>query len=203
LRAFSPAAADTIGQVKVIGPFHAEGWGESETEIADWCLVQCAWELHVAGKDTEHVGALLWPSVRTYTVRRDPELEGILVESVDKWWKDHIVANRPPKVDGSAGAARMLKAIYRRETGPIVQANPATEGLAFAYFEAKRAKAAAEGRFDLCQQRLQEACASFAGIDGDGWRLRYETRKAYRVEPDPYTVPAHRHWDIRTIKPKR
>lgn len=193
--------AVALGEVKVVSPFFAHEWGqEGENVVPDWVRVQCVWEMHVTGKERVHVGALLWPGIRTYTVRRDSELEGQIVEGVDRFWTDHVKARRPPALDGSAGSGRMVKRLFPRPTGPVVKAAPADEALARAYFKAKRVREMAEMQFDQCQQRLQARCGEFAGIDGDGWRLRWQTRPGREVTPEPYTIPPYRHWDIREKK---
>lgn len=202
-RARKAKDAENIGQVKVVGPFHAEGWGKSESEeVPDWLRVQTQWEMHVTGHHEEHVGALIWPSLRFYTVASDPELEGLLVEECDRFWVDFVLAKKAPTVDGSEGSSRMLKQLFAIESGPIVKASGEAESLARQYFETKRARELAEQEHETAKQLLQLACGGFAGIDGDGWRLRYCTRKERHVTPEPYTVPSCRHWDIRAVKGK-
>lgn len=194
-----PEHADATGQVKVVSPFHAEGWGKSETEIPDWCRVQVAWEQHVTEIGVSHVGALIWPAIRTYTIARDLELEGELVEEADRFMVDHVLAKKPPPVDGSEGSARLLKRLHPRSNGATVKASPSAEEHARMYFQTKRELEHAQQMHEMAKQFLQEACADFEELRGDGWRLRLAWREGYQVTPKPYEVPGARRFDMREV----
>jgi predicted phage-related endonuclease len=188
---------DSIGEVKVVSPFQAEGWGKSETTIPDWCVVQVAWQMHVVEVPRVHVGALIWPGVRTYTVERDLELEGLLVEEADRFWQDHVLAKKPPPVDGTEGSRRMLARLFPKSNGARFKASPQVEELARDYFDTKKDLTHAEQLHEQAKQLLILAAGETDGIDGDGWRLHHKLRNAYDATPSPYHVEAKRHFDMR------
>lgn len=196
--------ANSIGQVKVVGGFMAEDWGKSEEgTIPDWCLVQCMWELHVCELETEHVGALIWPQVRSYTVGRDEDLIGSLIEEADRFMLDHVLAKKPPAPDGSEGASRMVRGLFPKPKGPRFKASAQVEELARAYFDSERDAKHANKVHTEAKQMIALACGEAEGIDGDGWRLNYAWREAVDVKPEPYTRAAYRHWDLRAKGGKR
>jgi len=192
-------------QAKVVGYFAARSWGEDGTgveSIPEVVFVQCAWELFVTGRPVEYVGALLGTEVRTYMIDRERDGVDELVVGLrdigDRFWRDHVVTKRPPDVDGSEGAKRMLRAIWPRPTAPKLAAPATIEPWVGRYFKAKKILETAEAARDLAQQKIVEACGPHEGMTGDGWRLNYKYRDAVVV---PETARrAYRHFDLRPVK---
>lgn len=199
---------EAIAQVKVVGLRAAAEWADADDApdgVPDHVLTQCAWELYVSGHVVEHVGALLGTEVRAYRIELTPDVASLieaLREVADRFWRDHVVTNRPPAIDGSEGARRMLKALFPKVTVACVQADAQADQLVRDYFERKTAVAQAEQRLEETRQLLITACGSAEGIVGEGWRLLYKHREGYEVTPKPYTVPAGRHFDLRKVEPK-
>jgi len=62
------------------------------------------------------VGALFvdtW-QLRTYEVKRDPDLAGQLIEAELRFWRDHVITRRPPPVTRGASAFDALRLIGTR-----------------------------------------------------------------------------------------
>lgn len=199
-----------LGEAKVVGAHAMHEWGEGDDEIPDWTLVQVTWQMHVSRIPVCYVGALCGTMVRTYRVALDTELEGVLVEECDRFHRDHIVTKRPPEVDGSAGSARMLKAMWPRQRDKYdidvrkdsLGRHPEADELerqARAYFEAEQRIKVAESDQELAKQRLLKLATDADSVVGDGWRLFYRHRTVAG-----YAVPGkeYRHFDLREIKAK-
>lgn len=192
-----------LAEAKLVGEWMREGWGEDGTdEIPPWVVCQVTWQLHVTMRPVCHVGALLGTSVRTYRIERDADIEGLLVETADAFWHDHVLTHKSPPIDGSTGSRRMLEAVYARCNGMVLKAGPEFETLAGEYFAAKAAKEVAEQRQEHARQALMGLLGEADGVTGDGWRCKYAMRKAYTVQRSEYTVAAGRHWDMRPTKGK-
>lgn len=199
---------DALIQAKVVGYHMARSWGEDGTgvdSIPEVVFVQCAWELFVTRRPVVYVGALIGTEVRTYMVDFDNAGAGELVEGLreigDRFWRDHVVTKRPPDVDGSEGAKRMIRAIWPRPTRPKMMAPASVEPWVARYFKARKILAAAEAAKDLAQQKIEEACGPHEGMFGDGWRLNLKFRDATAV---PASVRrAYRHFDLRAVKGER
>jgi predicted phage-related endonuclease len=203
------APAEAILQGKVVGFDAARAWGpanDNDDGIPEEVLVQCAWELHVTGLPVDHVGALVGTEVRTYEVRADApaivELIGELEELADAFMRDHVTPRKPPELDGSDGAERMLRALFPKPRGIRRKAGPKTEALAAKYFAAKTALAANERELAELEQHMMLLCSDGEAIVGDGWRLEFKWREPYEVRAKAYTVKGHRHFDMRPIKAK-
>jgi predicted phage-related endonuclease len=198
-------AAPALIQAKVVGYHASRAWGEDATgvdSLPEPVFVQVAWECFVSQRRIEYVGALLGTEVRTYLI--DAEVAGVdelvlgLRELVDRFWTDHVLAKRPPEVDGSEGAKRMLRAMWPRPTRPALVAPPAAETWASRYFRAKEIATKAEAAKDLAAQKLEEILGPHEGMTGDGWRLRMPWVDASQVPA--YTRKAHRRFDCRPLK---
>jgi hypothetical protein len=199
---------EALGQAKLIGAEAMRKWGPSEDveQIPDPVLVQVAWELHVTGLPVDYVGALVGAEVRTYAVRLEDveDLVGELEDVAERFMRDHVVTKKPPPVDGTAGAERMLRALHPEPTGPRRRAGPQTEAAARAYFSARAAELDARKAIARAKQELMSFCGGAAGIVGDGWRLKANMRAGYEVGPkSAYVVAPRRRFDCRAVKSKR
>ncbi len=186
-----------VAEVKAVGIHNARMWGDEDGDVPDHVLAQCAWQMHVVGVPVAYVGALIGTEIRTYRIERDADLEGALVETADRFWRDHVVTKKPPVPDGSDGSAAMVRALVGRPREDIVVASADTEGLAATYFEREAEKKLAEQRLEETKELLMLACAGHEGIKGKGWRLVFKERRESRVEA--YVKKAYRHFDIRKV----
>jgi predicted phage-related endonuclease len=197
---------EAVGQVKVVGLRGAHEWADDQDGpdgIPEHVLIQCAWELYVAGVVVEHVGALIGTEVRPYRIELTPDVAHLieaLQDAANRFWTDHVLTKRPPAIDGSAGAARMLRALFPQPRGPVTRATDEIEGVAAHYLASKRSLAELEQSIETDKQLLITACGDAAGIVGEGWRLKLELREAVEVVPKPYTKAAYRHFDLRRVE---
>lgn len=204
---FAPSAfhkAEAIGQVKVCGLRAAAAWGEPEDgpgAVPDHVLVQCAWELYVSRHVVEHVGALCGTELRVYRLELSPDVAHLieaLCEVADRFWTDHVVARKPPPLDGTEGATRMLQSLYPVPRGPAVRASAELEAQIGRYFALQAESKAAEQVLKTAKQELISVCGDSEAILGEGWRLLYAMQKGYVVKNE-YEVPAMRKFDLRKV----
>jgi predicted phage-related endonuclease len=192
----------SLGEVKVVGIYAAGEWGPTiDGAVPDWVQVQCAWQMHVTEIPVCHVGALIGTEVRTYKLERDDDLEGTLIDVVDRFHKDHIVACVAPAIDGSENSRRMLRARWPRQLeGSSRKADEFCEHYAREYFAAKKIIKEQEARAELAAQHLIERMGHTEHLKGDGWRVFYKHRDACAIPAA--TRGAYRHFDIRAVKGK-
>lgn len=191
----APKVPAAVCEAKAVGLHYAETWGAEDEQIPDHVLAQVTWQMHCTGLEEGFVGALIGTEVRTYRVALDHDLVGALVEAADRFWTDHVLTKTPPAIDGSAGSAEMLRALFPRPRGPIVRASAEIEERARAYFALKAEADAAAERLEEAKQGLISACGEAEGIQGKGWRLKYGWRDA--VEVKAFTRAAGRAFDMR------
>lgn len=194
--------AEAVIEAKAVGLGGASSWGPDESEeIPDHVLVQVAWQMLVCMVPVAFVGALIGTEIRTYRIELGTEVAEMLEALkalAEQFWTDHVVARKPPTIDGSEGSARMVKALFPAVRGPVLRAGPEAEEAARLYFAAQKDMAQAGRELDRAKQILMASCGDCEGIDGDGWRLRLKERPEKVVTPRPYTLPPYRHFDMRT-----
>jgi putative phage-type endonuclease len=140
-------------------PGNDVGWGEPGTDaVPDYYVPQALWQLAATEHGTCDVFAVLKGKPRLYHVTRDLEIEGLLIETAERFWRDHVVTGKPPEVTAAdlPSVSRWLK---RHETSEHLdfnalppEAQVTLEEYARAYHqyaEAKEAKALWEVRTKL------------------------------------------------------
>lgn len=142
-------------------------WGEPGTDqIPRHYLTQVAWYLALTELQVAHVAVLVGASdFRRYVVQRDLELEGVLVERCEAFWKGNVLEGQMPAVDGSESAARYIASRFPRNVEPL---RPATEdeiALARRLAAARAATAAAEREQAEAENLLKAAIGDAEGLD--------------------------------------
>lgn len=142
-------------------------WGEPGTDqIPRHYLTQVAWYLALTDLQVAHVAVLVGASdFRRYVVQRDLELEGVLVERCEAFWKDNIIAGQMPAVDGSEGAARYIASRFPRNVEPLRTATEDEVALARRLAAARAATAAAEREQAEAENLLKAAIGEAEGLD--------------------------------------
>lgn len=185
-----------LGEAKAVGIGSYSVWTENPEEVPENVYVQTVWGCFVRGLPRQYVGALIGTQVNTYVVEYDDaarDLAEALRERVEQWWRDHIVAQKPPRLDGSEGASRMVRELVgKRSNGVMLKASAEANEAARLYFEAKRDLEAAEERKREAQNNLIAICGETDGIVGDGFKMSNRVARGYHV--NAYDVPASRRF---------
>lgn len=147
--------------------FSGRDYGDAGTdEVPEKHLVQVAWQLMVTGLERATLVALVNGDYREFPIVRDPELEGMLVEQVGRWWRDHVEARVPPPVDGSDAYAAYLRRRYPADHQPPLDPTPELEQLVGRLREARAALKAAESDETAAANALKAALGDAAGVAG-------------------------------------
>jgi len=191
-------------EVKAVGYRYSREWDPDDDEgFPDWVLPQITWQMHCTGASRWYVGAIIGTTIGTWVVERVhmAEFEETLVELADRFWVDHVLPKKPPRLDASDGAYRMIKSLVGKgSNGTTLQASPEAERAAAFYFEAQRELKAAEAKKQEAASNMIAMCGEFDGVRGDGWRLLHKRIAEYTVERQSYVVPAMRKFDLRPVK---
>lgn len=117
-----PGQAQSI-EAKVVGPDHADKWGEEGTDqVPDYVQVQAQHQCHVADLELVWVPALIcrFRPVRVlYRVERHEGLIQTIVEKEREFWEQHVVPRVPPP-DMLSPPIEVLRHL-RREPGKVVE----------------------------------------------------------------------------------
>lgn len=151
-------------------PSSARDWGDADTDaIPNYYLPQVAWQLAAMAEWTEAVDvfAVLEAKPRLYHVRRDLELEGLLVDQMHRFWRDHVVTGKPPEVE-----ARDLESVshaFRRSDGDAVNFDTITPEVQFTleeYLRSYQDESAASDRRALWEARAKLALGDVPAVRG-------------------------------------
>lgn len=151
-------------------PSSARDWGEPGTDsIPPYYVPQCAWQLAALSEwtDTVDVFAVLEGKPRLYHIRRDEELEGLLVESMRRWWRDYVVAGKPPEV--RPRDVESVSRAFRRSAGDAVDFSalpPEAQVTLEEYLRAYQEEAAASDRRATWEARAKLALGSIPAVRG-------------------------------------
>jgi len=151
-------------------PSRADGWGEPGTDaIPEAYLLQCHWQLAVLSEwtDTVDVFAVLEGKPRLYHVRRDVEMEGVLIQEMERFWRDHVLTGKPPEVH-PRDLESVSRAFRRSEGGAVDFASlpPETQVTLEEYLRAYQDESAASDRRALWEARAKMALGSVPGVRG-------------------------------------
>jgi putative phage-type endonuclease len=164
-------------EIKNKGFFQRNNWGESgddaDTAVPDEVLAQCHWSMALTELPQWDVCALIGGNdCRDFTVVRDPEAEGVLIEVAERFWVDCVLRDRPPEYDGSDAAWSYLGGKLKKKAKPV-PAPAAAHDLARQIIAAKGLiDAASEGKA-VAEQKLTAMliAAGESGYIADEWRF--------------------------------
>lgn len=151
-------------------PSSAHGWGEPGTDaVPDYYVPQVAWQLAAMPEwtDTVDVFAVLEGKPRLYYVRRDVELEGLLVDEAHRFWRDHVVTGKPPEVEPRDLAS--VSRAFRRSSGAALDFGTLpleTQAVLEEYLRAYEDESIASGRRTLWEARAKLALGEAEGVRG-------------------------------------
>lgn len=104
-----------------------EGWGEDGTDqIPPDYRCQLAVQMAVTGATLARLAVLVggW-DLRIYQMDRDTKLEAMILEAAERFWRDHVVANKAPELPPTKEASDYLTKKYPlHEAGKVVESTP-------------------------------------------------------------------------------
>lgn len=171
-------------------------WGEPGTdEVPDEYLFQCAHYMIVLDYPEWHLAACVGGNkLATYVIRRDPELEQMIVDGEQEFW-NHVEHNDAPEPDfAHPTTAKLLQRLYPGTDGTEIILDPSIE-----YWD--RVKHEADGlakQYDAVSEGAKNHIVAALGNaalgrlpDGSAYRRKAVTRKAYSVEAMTYIDCRH------------
>lgn len=167
-------------------------WGPSGTdELPDHYLVQCAWQLHVAGRDECKLAVLFGgDELRVYTVERNDRLIGYLAEAAIEFW-DRVERREPPDPDfAHPSTPDLIRGMYGTiaDDRVVMLSETAREAWADSESIGRRIREAKKEQDKLKAIVAEEIGEHLGGDLGDGRFIKRSVvdRAAYTVEAGSY-----------------
>lgn len=164
---------DDLGPLRVLecktaSAFSRSGWGEPGTDrVPAQYLVQCAWYMALTGCEVADLAALIGNSeLRVYSIKRDMQLEGLILLQAQRFWCDHVLAQCPPDPASPTDAALLFP---KDAPGTLAEATPAVLAKVREY-------AGLSGRLQRMSQECERLRTEILAYIGSRERLTHRGR---------------------------
>lgn len=169
-------AADHEGLEIKCSSRRGDEWGaELSDEVPAHYLIQVAWYMAVLDAPAWNFGVLFSGNkLERFRVRRDMDLERVMVEACRAFWHDNVLKKIEPPIDESASYGRYLARKFSLSTGNIIK-NPSLElteaamNLKTAQDAVKEAEAAEQLRKNQLAALLADADAALTPFGKVAW----------------------------------
>lgn len=167
--------AELVPDYKTVAMSQWENFGEPGTDqIPTHYLIQLEWYMALLDLPAAHLAAqFTFDDLRIFVVRRDLELESMLIEAGERFWVDHVLTGKPPPVDASESYGGWLATKYPKPSKEILPADADAEFWVRRLRNAKANLAAAEALKTEADNRLKQAIGPAYGLKGDGWKAAW------------------------------
>jgi hypothetical protein len=164
---------------KLVSWDQAADWGESGTdEVPDRVALQAQYSCSAANLPWWDVAAAFsLTELRIYRIHRDPEIEAMLLEAVEDFWVNHVLARVPPRPGASDATASALKRMFPRSTEPLRCATDAEWPLIESLRAAKQEAARAKRVLDEAKAQVIYAIGDSEGLLAGADRITYRRSK--------------------------
>ena len=144
----------------------ATKWGEPGSDLVpDSIALQCQWYCSAAELPWWDVAALFGGNdLRIYRVNRDAEIEAILLEEAERFWRNHVLARVPPAPGSSAATTEALKKMYPRNVEACRFARPEEAELLMRMKAARERADAADAEKDAAENAVKLAIGESEGL---------------------------------------
>jgi putative phage-type endonuclease len=166
-------------EIKTAGWRARDKWGTPGTdEIPDYYHTQGAWYIPLLGAEAMDFPVLFsGQEYAEYTIRRDLELEGLLMEAAERFIRDALDKNIAPEMREPVSADRYIRARFPQNTRPLVQADPELTKVIAELRDARSALAIAEKREALLTAKVKAAIGDADGVASELGNLTWKTAK--------------------------
>ena len=167
-------------ELKAVSIRQASAWEEPPP----YYVAQCAWYRHWTGRPAWDLAALLGnEELVVHTVEPMPEFEEFMVEEVRRFWRDHVVADRPPAPSASEASREWIRKTYPRELSEdLIQATPALEQTLETLAKIRDHIAELEGQKEALEQVVKAAIGNASGIRWSGGTVTWKWENRRQVD---------------------
>lgn len=169
-----------------------------------WYIPQVQIQMAVTGlPKAELVPFFGGSDLRWFEIPADAELQGILIERAEQFWRDHIETGKPPAMDDSNGARDYLLARYPRNSGVMLQADGEVLAMISDLRLLQSVAEQAERDLETLKNQLRERIGDADGFSGPGFKVTWKRSKdreridweslVTELKPDSMVVSRHTH----------
>lgn len=146
-------------------------------EVPDGYLIQCAQEMAVVGVEFEDIATLhAGPPVLIYPLRRDPDLEKVVIDAARAFWADYVLTKKEPPIDASRDWAQYIEKRWPKNKEELQEAGP-MEKVGRRLCKVKSLLSRLHEKEDELENRIKRYIADADGIEGDFGRITWRRSK--------------------------
>lgn len=185
ITAAAPDDPPRVVEVKCPGRRAEDEWGEpGSDDVPAHYRAQVMWTMAVTGCAQADLVAFMGGDIHIYTVDFNQRLFDSLLSMARIFWRQHVLPQVPPDVDGSRGADEFIRATLPKDTRPAEQDERAEVAAAVAAYNAASDRMnAAKTLLAKRRQELALLIGDRRGITGEYGSVYFATnRDSIRID---------------------
>lgn len=168
-------------EVKTVGLDRAGEWqasGAGEDGVPAHYAVQAHWQMSVTRLSACHIAALIAGNdFRMYKILYDGEIERVLVEAGERFWREHVEKRIPPEMGASREARDYLQRRYPQHSMPLREATPKEQALLNEYAQVRRRHRVWEQEREVLETQIKQAIGDSEGLKWPGGKFTWKRTK--------------------------
>ncbi len=174
---------DRVVDAKSTGSRQVKRWGREGTDdMPEEHLVQVTLYADIRKVPKMDVPVLIdGRTFRIYSADYDPEFAGNVIQILERFWVDNVLADKPPKPESTEERLAQVRAMYPENRTPIKISDRKVDLLAMQLSQAKEAIDSNEVLYESAKALIMEAIGDGEGIGGDWGRVLFRKAKDSQV----------------------
>ena len=141
-------------------------WGDKPADVPVEYQLQVRYYMAALDYPVWDIAALIGMEEPViYSFERDLEYEGLILDALEEFWQDYIVAGRQPPVGGSEASRQWLKHRFPRHREPLRKATEIEAAALDAYAQVRIEEKAAQSEKQRLENTLKLACGDGEGLE--------------------------------------
>jgi predicted phage-related endonuclease len=130
-------------------------------------VCRCIWSMLVTGVRECDLAVLLDGELRIYPIDWNAHYAATLESGMQHFWEDHVLARRPPEMDGKGATSEALERLYAEEKpGKILPPTPRVMAAVAAYTVTRSTFRQMEEALEKMRNEVVSVIGDAEGIDG-------------------------------------
>lgn len=185
-------------EAKTAGLDQAWRWGEGDFVPQEY-LLQVQWYMLLTGRNRWLVACLIGGDVfKVFELAADEQLQGMLLQRAQKFWRDHVEKRNPPDIDSSDAATAYLRRTYPHSSGAMREANTRERELMAACVRAKQELKVVKSTSEMLENQLRDAIGAARGVYDPDTDTRATWSDVAESPVPAYTRSAYRRLTVRS-----
>lgn len=158
-----------VVQIKLVGWRVAHHW---DNGVPAYVVAQVTAEMLACGIPRCDVVADIDDETRISPLELDREVGEIVLETVGRFWREHILTMRPPEQWGTEAQRDWLLQRFPRSRGLIGEPPPEVIEIVEEFRDLKKAETELDAKLEAAKQKIFAAIGDEKGFQTDDWKVQ-------------------------------